>query len=1187
MKRLIIACFCLVAIVTQAQNLPRVEYYWDTDPGYGQAQAITANFDGDSALVNTSFSLDELSAGVHTLGIRARSANGQWSPTYLRQVLADAFSITRVEYFWDDNDPGYGNATAYPINQNNGYLQFNDAEFSTIGLAPGIHYLNIRAKSSYWSPTYRYQFYVNDNVEMAEYFWDTDPGFGSGIQIPLVADTMVEVNLSNIPLPASYGKHTLHIRVRSMQKWSPVYEKEYCVGPLPEFTPSLNQGAVCQNAQMIIFDQTIGANSSTLYRWDMDGDGVTDDTTRGDWAYTYSAPGTYRATLSVTNDPSCFNTYSYEIKVNALAAPTISIARSTSSECYGTEVFFASATTNADAYQPTYEWYRNDILIPGADNDTLFISDLNQGDNIKARVTTNNYCRTTNTAISSPQSITIKPLPELTMHEHPFVFTDQTAFTLTGMYATTPTGGSYAINGTAATVFNPQANPMGDYELSYTYTGTNGCTNSITDTFTLMNRIAYQMTTTSDTAQGHTTGSGMYDIGDTAIIASVAGYGYHFDHWTDGNTENPRMVTVVKDTLFRAEFALNVYQVELSTTQSVRGIVEGNAQCTHGYTDTITAVPNYGYYFQQWSDGDTNNPRVVTVMSDTAYAAQFGYLQFSLEVGSSDTVKGIVVGSCVDNYLSNKQIRATANYGYQFLMWNDGVTANPRVVQLTKDTLFVAVFDNRSYTVAATASSAAAGSVSGAGTYRYLDVDTLVATANYGYHFANWSDGDTANPRYLTVTGNATLTAVFASNIYQVMVESADTAKGSVSGSGNYSYLSSAMLTATPSEGYHFLGWSDGVVSNPRMLTILRDTLILADFAINQYDIIAVSNQDAGGQVIGAGMYNHFDTVTLLASPNHGYHFSHWSDGDTSNPRIFEASSNVQLTAHFEKNNYLVRVEMNDTLGGRIIGEGFYQYESYAVISVMENVGFDFVGWSDGSVAPTLTVLVTNDTTLFASFAHEVYQVSASSADESMGHVSGAGLCQYGDSVVLLAEAVGHHHFVRWSDGDTDNPRVIYPTSNIDIQAFFAIDEYWIEVTSNDIMKGIATGSGLYPYGAVVTAEATAFSGYKFWKWSNEDEHNPYTFAASQDIELVAIFIPEDSVGIDSQMELPFEIWTYDDKIIVSGAGNNPISILDAVGRLVATNTTQEETRIMRVPASGVYMVQVGGRPAQKVVVVR
>lgn len=54
------------------------------------------------------------------------------------------------------------------------------------------------------------------------------------------------------------------------------------------------------------------------------------------------------------------------------------------------------------------------------------------------------------------------------------------------------------------------------------------------------------------------------------------------------------------------------------------------------------------------------------------------------------------------------------------------------------------------------------GTVSGAGEYLYLDTISLAANANYGYHFVQWNDGNTDNPRTIVLTQDTTFTAEFA-----------------------------------------------------------------------------------------------------------------------------------------------------------------------------------------------------------------------------------------------------------------------------------------------------------------------------------------------------------------------------------------------------------------------------------------
>ncbi|MCL2167947.1 MAG: T9SS type A sorting domain-containing protein [Lentimicrobiaceae bacterium] len=57
------------------------------------------------------------------------------------------------------------------------------------------------------------------------------------------------------------------------------------------------------------------------------------------------------------------------------------------------------------------------------------------------------------------------------------------------------------------------------------------------------------------------------------------------------------------------------------------------------------------------------------------------------------------------------------------------------------------------------------------------------------------------------------------------------------------------------------------------------------------------------GTVTGGGVFNSGDQVTLTANAAFGYKFVEWSDGETANPYIFNATEDLILTAIFEEIN--------------------------------------------------------------------------------------------------------------------------------------------------------------------------------------------------------------------------------------------------------------------------------------------
>ena len=125
------------------------------------------------------------------------------------------------------------------------------------------------------------------------------------------------------------------------------------------------------------------------------------------------------------------------------------------------------------------------------------------------------------------------------------------------------------------------------------------------------------------------------------------------------------------------------------------------------------------------------------------------------------------------------QISATANDGYAFSAWNDGNTDNPRTITVTGNATYIANFEAlpQQYTITVLSSSEIRGSVSGGGTFDEGTVTQISATANDGYIFSAWNDGNTDNPRTITVTGNATYIASFE---VQSIIETQTTAQISI-----------------------------------------------------------------------------------------------------------------------------------------------------------------------------------------------------------------------------------------------------------------------------------------------------------------------------------------------------------------------------------------------------------------------
>ena len=605
---------------------------------------------------------------------------------------------------------------------------------------------------------------------------------------------------------------------------------------------------------------------------------------------------------------------------------------------------------------------------------------------------------------------------------------------------------------------------------------------------------------------GIVAGSGQFYYLSELTISATPNYGYHFTSWSDGNTANPRILNLTRDTAFTALFAKNTYNLVASTSDSVKGIVTGGNTLEYLDSITILATPNYGYHFTMWNDGNTDNPRTVVATRDSLFTAIFDYNQYSVSVISLDSNMGEVSGEGSFNYLHECTVVAMAKYGYHFSSWTDGDTHIVRTFTLTQDTVFSAVFSKNMYTITGLSGNSSRGLVTGGETVDYLDSVTLIATPSYGYHFTQWNDGDTSNPRIIEASRDSVLVASFGFNKYNVLLNVDSNIYGNVYGSGMYNYLSQCNIFATANYGYHFTVWNDGDTNNPRTLTLTQDTMFTALFAKNTYSVSTVSSDTVRGMVFGDASSEYLDSVTITALPSYGYHFTAWSDGNTNNPRTIIVSKDSVLTAYFDYNQYTLALGVDTIIHGSVTGDGTYNYLSERIIFATANYGYHFTVWNDGDTNNPRTLTLTQDTMFTALFAKNTYSVSTVSSDTVRGMVFGDASSEYLDSVTITAFPNYGYHFTAWNDGDTNNPRTIIVLKDSVLTACFDYNQYTLALEVDTIIHGSVTGGGTYNYLSERTISATANYGYHFSNWNDGDTANPRTVTITQDTTLTAIF---------------------------------------------------------------------------------
>jgi uncharacterized repeat protein (TIGR02543 family) len=354
-------------------------------------------------------------------------------------------------------------------------------------------------------------------------------------------------------------------------------------------------------------------------------------------------------------------------------------------------------------------------------------------------------------------------------------------------------------------------------------------------------------------------------------------------------------------------------------------------------------------------------------------------------------------------------LAAEAEEGYRFVNWTGDVDTiadvNAASTTITMNGVysitanFVAVYD-------LTISSTTTGSVTtpGEGTFTYYQgtVVELVAEAEEGYRFVNWTgDVDTianinAASTTITMNGDYSIAANFAA-VYVLTISS--TAGGSVTtpgeGTSIYDTGTVVSLVANPLSGYYFVNWTGDVSTVANVNTASTTITMNGDYSITAnfvavYDLTISST--TGGSVTtpggGAFTYDAGTVVSLAATPATGYQFVNWTGDVGTIANINDASTTItmngdySITANFEAipaGQYSLDISSSGCGYVNKPGEGIYAYDEGTVVELVANPVGDnsFVEWTGDTSTiadvedATTTITMNGDYAITATFLCE------------------------------------------------------------------------------------------------------------------------------------------------------------------------------------------------------------------------
>jgi uncharacterized repeat protein (TIGR02543 family) len=621
-------------------------------------------------------------------------------------------------------------------------------------------------------------------------------------------------------------------------------------------------------------------------------------------------------------------------------------------------------------------------------------------------------------------------------------------------------------------------------------------------------------------------------LGGTSItLTATPATGWHFVSWSGdtSTTVNPLTFVIRSNRNFTANFAINTYTLAVTST-GTGSVAKSPDQPTynHGTVVNLTATPGPGQSLVSWggSASGNTNPLPVTMDGNKTITATFTNPLNVTVTGNGSVAKspdqtGYAPGTSVT-------LTATPAAGSRFLGWSGDTSGatNPLTLTVNATKNVTANFIN-AYTLPVAVTGT--GSVVKSPDQPTYDPGTIVAlTANpgTGYHFVNWT-GDTtasANPLSVAMTRDRPMTANFVINTYPLTVNV--TGSGTVDknpSQASYDHGTNVVLTANPSVGYHFEGWSGDATgsTSPISVPMTGPKVVTATFAINTYTL--TTNVVGPGTVTRSpnqALYDHGTTVSLTATPATGYHFVGWSGdvvGNTS-PIPVLMDGNKSVTATFAIDTYTL--DVTSVGSGSVTkspNQAVYDYATPVTLNATAGPSYHFVGWSGDTTGTTnpLTVPVIRNKSITATFAINTYTL-ATSVLAGQGIIDrNPDLTDYpeGSTVDLTAIAATGYHFTSWG-GDASGTDALAPVlmdRNKSANASFAINRHTVTVTVNG--SGTVTRSPdqpLYDYGSQVTLTAVPAAGFHFAGWTGglTGSTNPVNLLVNGDKTVQARFIP-------------------------------------------------------------------------------
>ena len=313
----------------------------------------------------------------------------------------------------------------------------------------------------------------------------------------------------------------------------------------------------------------------------------------------------------------------------------------------------------------------------------------------------------------------------------------------------------------------------------------------------------------------------------------------------------------------------------------------------------ITAIPNSGYKFTKWSDGNTDNPRSFVLQEGLSLTAIFDYV-LSGKCGKDSALTWTLDTTTMALNITGS---GALSENYTYAPFIQSLTIGNSVISIGYGA-FSRCSSLTSVTIGNSVTSIGENAFSGCSSLTSATIPNSVTSIGYGAFSECSSLTSITIPNSVTSIGwyafgecESLKTVILGSSVKVL-----ETAAFAYCSSIDTITCYSQRPPTVKQDALYGLDYSTIVYVPASYLNyyVIHDAWGLYDVRPMGIALTLSANNAAYGTLVGAGTYAQNATVTFSAKPNNGYHFARWSDGNTENPRTIILTQDTTFTAVFE-----------------------------------------------------------------------------------------------------------------------------------------------------------------------------------------------------------------------------------------------------------------------------------------------